>query len=525
MEREDRFYFVGLMVFMRSDEKLRVLDGQQRLATTIILLAAIRSWFASNLPGDDVFHDLQRDFIGRKELGGDTPIPRLTLNFNNDDRFQRYVVSASPLADIRREHAATNRNAPNHPMLSAILFMHDKVASIATTHGDAETTKKYLIDLAKYIRDNVIVVRLTVPDEANAFRVFETLNDRSLDLSAVDLLKNHLFGLAHDHSAGMLTEIERRWSQITQTLTDFKEEDFLKVFWTSRYGRTQLDDLFDDFKRRYNTGTGARELSLDLLEAAEQYAALEVSDDVIWSTHLPKTRKYVGSLKILDSKQVKPIMLSALKKFTPTEMERLLRLLEVVIVRYQLIGEGRTGALEISCAKLAQEIWMGSVTSATEAVASLNSVLPTDEAFRAAFHRKGDIAVRKALYLLRRIEEQERRDNRPATAGELAPTPVNLSIEHILPRNPGPAWDDVIASDLNVVDDCAHRIGNFCLLTEGSNRGLGRASFDDKKAVYNNSELLTTKYIGGHPSSWNRIAIQQRQEWLTARALSVWRFQ
>jgi hypothetical protein len=231
MDRQDRFYFIGLMVFMRSDDgRLRVLDGQQRLATTIILISAIRSWFAANYTGSDIAVDLQRDFIGRKELGEDTPIPRLALNFNNNERFQRYVVSGSPLADIRREYGVTNRNAPNYPMLSAIIFMHDKIAHVARMHSDAETTKKYLIDLAKYVRDNVIVVRLTVPDEANAFRVFETLNDRSLDLSAVDLLKNHLFGLAHEHSAGMLADVEQRWSQITQTLTDFKEEEFLKVF-------------------------------------------------------------------------------------------------------------------------------------------------------------------------------------------------------------------------------------------------------------------------------------------------------
>jgi hypothetical protein len=108
-------------------------------------------------------------------------------------------------------------------------------------------------------------------------------------------------------------------------------------------------------------------------------------------------------------------------------MERLLRLLEVVIVRYQLIGEGRTGALEINCAKLAQEIWTGAVTSANAATTSLNGVLPADDAFRAAFQRKGDISTQKSQYLLRKIEEQERRNDRPETAGELAPTPINLN--------------------------------------------------------------------------------------------------
>ena len=72
LDRGDKFYFVGLMVFMRSDDgRLRVLDGQQRLATTIILFSALRSWFGSS----DVTSESQRiqyDFIGRTEYGEET---------------------------------------------------------------------------------------------------------------------------------------------------------------------------------------------------------------------------------------------------------------------------------------------------------------------------------------------------------------------------------------------------------------------------------------------------------------------
>ena len=91
MEREDRSYFIGLMVFMGPDDgRLRVLDGQQRLATSIIIFSAIRSYFAS--AGSELASKVQYDFIGRADYGETQPEPKLSLNRNNDDKFQEFVI-------------------------------------------------------------------------------------------------------------------------------------------------------------------------------------------------------------------------------------------------------------------------------------------------------------------------------------------------------------------------------------------------------------------------------------------------
>jgi uncharacterized protein with ParB-like and HNH nuclease domain len=76
MEREDSFYFIGLMVFMGPDGgRLRVLDGQQRLATSIIIFSALRSYFAEAGQNDDS-NRVQYDFIGRAEYGESHPEPK-----------------------------------------------------------------------------------------------------------------------------------------------------------------------------------------------------------------------------------------------------------------------------------------------------------------------------------------------------------------------------------------------------------------------------------------------------------------
>ncbi|MGY8683731.1 DUF262 domain-containing HNH endonuclease family protein [Bradyrhizobium sp. UFLA05-153] len=518
MDRKDRFYFIGLMVFMGSEDgRLRVLDGQQRLATTIIILSALRAWFGASESEGSTSSQIQYDFIGRTEYGEKQPLPKMHLNYNNDDLFQKYVVNSSPLPEIKAALNSFNKNASNYRLLDAIAYCHARITQIAEKHADSKKTTAYFADLLKYIRDSVVVVRLTVPNAANAFRVFETLNDRGLDLSAVDLVKNHLFGLAHDQSTDLLAQLEKRWAQITQELQNVKEEEFLRVYWTSRNGRTQLEDVFEGVQEKYKTGSAAAELSVDLLEAAEHYAALEASTDPIWTPYPPDTRETIASLRLLGAKQVKPVVLSALKKFDQHEFGRLLKLLETIIVRWQLIGEERTGAIEIQCARLAHLIWTQKVKRASDARSALETIYINDDSFRASFAEKDGLSNQKAVYLLKRIEEHERRARH---GKELSPT-SSLTLEHILPRNPD-AWQEALAADFTL-RDYVSRLGNLCLLTETKNRDVGRSPFEEKKKIFEKSELLTTNGIAKY-QAWDRKAIEDRQLWLASKAVAIWRF-
>jgi hypothetical protein len=522
MERDDKFYFIGLMVFMKSsDDRLRVLDGQQRLATIIILFSAIRAWFAiTDGATTNTASSIQRDFIGKDDYGNPKMEPKLSLNLNNDERFQKYVIDGSPLTEIRRERITLSKNAPNAALIDAINYVHGWVTQLSESQS-TEETRSYLIKLILFLKNSIVAVRLTVPSEANAFRVFETLNDRGLDLSASDLLKNYLFGLAYDVSPDFLQQIEYRWSQLTHELNDVSEADFLKVFWTSRYGRTQLDGIFDDARRRVKNGDQAISLSVDLLEAAEQYVALDSPDDPVWVPYSMKTRDRIRGLKLLGAKQLRPVMLSALKRFVPSEMERLVYLLESIIVRYQVIGGGRTGVLEIQSAKLAEAIWSKSVRTAADARTAVSVVCPNDAEFQSAFAEKDGVTNQKAAYMLKEIENSVRRDEMAADATTLEPGRA-LTLEHIMPKGGGPAWKDEIQADPSLLEDCALRLGNLCLLTEGRNREAERRSFSEKRRIYEVSELRTTRRVAA-AENWGREGIRRHQMWLASKAVQVWR--
>lgn len=263
-------------------------------------------------------------------------------------------------------------------------------------------------------------------------------------------------------------------------------------------------------------------MTIDLLEASEHYVALDASDDAIWLPYSSRTRDKIRSLNILGSKQVHPVMLAAIKRFTLKEFERLAWLLEIVVIRWQIIGGGRTGAIEISCARLAEKIWIKEVKTASDALKVLNDLYTSDGEFRNAFINKGGVTNQKSAYILKMIEIEERRRRLGGRAQELDPAKY-LTVEHILPKNPGKEWRKEIEADSELTGDCTLLLGNTCLLTEGRNRAAARKGFDEKKRVYELSDIISTQRLSEF-DGWNRPNIKQHQTWLASRAVDIWKF-
>jgi Protein of unknown function (DUF1524) len=214
-------------------------------------------------------------------------------------------------------------------------------------------------------------------------------------------------------------------------------------------------------------------------------------------------------------------ILSGLKKLDNKDFERLLWILEVVIVRWQVIGAGRTGTIERQCARLAQLIWDGKVKNRTGMVETLSDLYIDDKSFLERFAEQDNLTNQKAAYILRRIEDHERAVAIGGASTELSPS-LNLTIEHILPKNPSQDWADVIRTDSTLVEECNSKIGNMCLLAESRNREAARQGYSKKRLIYQNSELLTTQKVA-KSAFWDRKSINHHQAWLGSKAAAIWR--
>jgi hypothetical protein len=526
-QKPSEIYFCGLMVFTRSSTNcLKVLDGQQRLATTIMLFSAIRNWLGKY--GDYAVDKIKVEdqLIWIDEIGGSGKRPRLELTPPNNDTFQRYVVTAVPVSDIEKAiesakvHPTQERNLT---LLNAALqvnqFIEEKASKFGEKKGEAHS---YFLSLITYLRDAVQVVRFIVNNDNAAYTLFETLNDRGLELAPLDLVKNFLFSRAEKYRQGSLRDFEDRWAEMMTLLGSSKADAFLRAFWASRHVKVEGPKLFAAFKKAYDSPPDkVNEVSLDLKSAAERYKAFTSSSDPIWAGYSEKSRRSVDAIETIGSSQMHPLLLAGLEKFSQHEMERLLHLLEVISVRFQLIYRGRPGRIESLGAKTALQVMDGKITTASQLRGDLSELYIEDSPFKERF-KKAEMDGKKARYVITVLERQSLLREGSTFPNELIPGDV--TVEHIFPKSPKGEWEKQLDAEPDF-GKMLNRLGNLCLLTD-VNRALGNKRWEEKLEVYGRSRLRTTNQVNAekYPDGWNRESIERRQGYMAELAVAAWRF-
>ncbi|MDY6857449.1 MAG: HNH endonuclease family protein [Thermodesulfobacteriota bacterium] len=393
---------------------------------------------------------------------------------------------------------------------------------MAKKAGDDQNEQaKKLFSLANYLRDKVHIAFMDVASSGNAYVIFESLNDREIDLSVLDLVKNYIFG----KSGNDLEKAQFNWLKMTTVLGDRKADDFLKVFWTSRYGRVQRGALFNKIKGKYHNKSSAIKLSKELCDAIDLYAALDSHDSDIWAEHSETSRDCIKVLTLLAGTQVRPVILSALSKLTPPKMERLLFWLVTLIVRYQTVGGGRTGRLEQQCTSTAPKIFSGELNTPQKIWDNLKPIVPKDDEFLNDFKNYSEATAAKARYIISQLEIIKWHEENPGKEIEKIPCsdPSILNLEHILPKNPSNAWNSLLTEDKTIIQDCLNNIGNLCLLSSKANKQIGSSSFSVKsEKIFKKSDLITTRDIAINFETWSRNTIETRAKALAKLAVKAW---
>jgi len=239
-------HYMGYLVLQSPDNKrFDVIDGQQRLTTiSVLILAALKhlgDLVDRNIDAEknqQRKENLRASYIGYVDPVSLVSRSKLELNRHNNRFYQTYLV---PLEKIPQR----NLNRSEHLLRKSFNWFKDKIKNYSSESGE---------EVARFI-DNIVdklfFTVITVTDELNAFKVFETLNARGVRLSATDLLKNYLFSLisSADTHEQELISLEDRWERIVGILGSESFPEFLRAYWNSRNKIVRKSDLFKTIRK------------------------------------------------------------------------------------------------------------------------------------------------------------------------------------------------------------------------------------------------------------------------------------
>ena len=143
-------YFLGTVVLTSSKRGgLRVVDGQQRLATTSILVAAMRD-FMSSINDDEMANSIEQDFLRPFDRTIREKTPKLTLNVDDNEYFKQRILSRAD---------STERENVKSPILQSHRLLDDAankavayVKTIVQGHRDPVKRINYWLEYLKTTR-------------------------------------------------------------------------------------------------------------------------------------------------------------------------------------------------------------------------------------------------------------------------------------------------------------------------------------------------------------------------------------
>lgn len=504
---ENDEHYMGYLVLQTDDDKnYHIIDGQQRFTTvTILILAAIKCIKKFVEKGVDVDDNQQRvdnllqTYIGKKDAVTLVYDNVLVLNRNNDGYFRDYIVK---LEDLR----VRNLKSSEKLMKQCFEFFEQKLKNKFTSGMEYA---KYI----QYVVDNLYFTQIVVNDEMNAFRVFETLNARGVQLSSSDLLKNYLFSLVDKNNThpSRIEVLEEKWAKLADNIKTEKLPEFLRYYWNAGHKSIRANALFKTIRKEIVTDQQVFVLVNDLYRYSDVYMALTDSNDMLW-TDL-EVKQYVGLLNIFRLKQPFSVLMTAKLNLSDAEFKKLFKNIIKICFRYNVICDRNPNDQDAPFNALAMLITKEKEVN----YQLLASIIVDDKVFENSFSDKSfPYNTRNAKivrYILGTIEKHN------GSSQDVAYYDEDASIEHIMPQNAEEGWN----VDEDKLRQLVFRLGNTCLLERRLNMQIKNDSFEEKRKIYSQSVYLDAKMIAQEQEDWTEMDINKRQAKMARVAVNIWK--
>lgn len=501
-------YFLGSIVLIKAEGEAlsQVIDGQQRLTTLTILLAAMAS------ANDGADKDELRPYIveAGKKMEGILPKPRLSLRERDRKFFAKYIQELQIEALIDRDPSSLENESQTNIRSNAAYF----VKAIADTFSAPEELEAFVT----FLLTRCYLVAVSTPSQESAFRVFSVMNSRGLDLQPTDIIKADTIGKLKDEDDRQ--EYNDKWEEIEVDLTRTGFNDlftYIRMIYAKEKAKRSL---LEEFRAHVLPENPDPKVFIDdvLKPFADALEAIRTASYVA-TAHAEEVNTYIGWLNRIDNSDwIPPAMLYLMEqRDKPKKVVRFFRQLERLAAFMHVCRWNVNDRIE-AYANLITDIQSGAEPDEMD---SFDFSVEDHEALRDALDGNVyELTPRRRNYLILRLDSF-------ISDGAATYDPKILTIEHVLPQTV-PAnsewsewWPDPAERKTWV-----HRLANLVPLNKKKNSSAQNYEFNRKCDVYFSgtknvsSYALTSQVI--LQEEWTPDSVEARQEELLQVLYENW---
>lgn len=493
----DGVHFIGSIVAIKEGAAvkgfnyLEIVDGQQRLTTLSILLCALRDCYKEKGCQNSA-DSIQRTLLESHTFKDESR--KLFLGRVDDDSYES-LVKGKLLA--------------KNNVTFAYEFFKEKI----NCNGNFD-------EVVEKFTNGVSLVLITAENAEDAFKLFETLNDRGLQLSAVDLIKNYILSSTAKKKPEELEAVIEIWDTIINNLEDIDKIRFFRQFILSHYpGKVTKQTLYPIYKRQIEKTKDISNFVLDLCAAAEFYE--QIHEQIFDDQTLNEKLEDLINLKATTSFTL--ILRLLIEQWPINNILKIIPSIETFSLRRAICGWS-TNEMETIYNQIAN--WEGGIPEPEDICDYLKNRTPEDNEFKAKFITRNFRQDTQTKYVLEQFEYFKVGTREKRISGR-----QNVHIEHIMPltittktcrKRYGGDWIKYLGKGAEKHGEYVQKIGNLTLLAAELNVPASNNPFESKKSFYEKSEIKITNELC-KIKDWRIEEIQERSDQLAKTALKIWK--
>lgn len=563
--RDAPVHFLGAMVLDQKQthvgrvERRSVIDGQQRLTTLQIFLAAFRD-FCREEGLEEFARECEKYTLNSGRMA-EPEVEKFKVWPTLSDRSQFIdVLTAGSKSSLEKIHPLTRRpyarkyNARPR-MIEAYLFFHEQISAYFKGSSDeapvgADIEMEYRVEACfEALKTALKVVAIDLGDGDDAQVIFETLNARGEPLLPADLLRNYIFLRAARGGEKQEQLYEQYWStfdelfwreEVTQgRLRRPRSDLFIQHYLASKQARDiPIKHLFVEYKHWVEREKPFSNVQGELSELARQrdnFRKISVSHES------PSLGGLAHFLNLFDVSTAYPPLLAMLDLgASDTDMAETAKLLESYLVRRAICG-GETKAYNKVFMALTRTLRSKGATATVvreflTALKSASDEWPSDDAVSSAWLSRNAYSLNnpRLTHILWSISETYR-----SAKSEDVSAKAPLTVEHIMPQGWVPHWPLPDGSqgvehawfaneatpgvaESRRRNELIQTFGNLTLVTGSLNSSLKNGAWETKREeILLHSVSPMNGALRRFPT-WDESTIEIRGRELLDRALTLW---